>query len=156
MLIEINDELDFLTRHPNMKHDIEMVIEECLRTEDIPCTVEVSLSFVDKNRIQELNKEHRNIDRPTDVLSFPLLEDGELDTELDTEFDPVLIGDIVVCEQIAIEQAQEYGHSIEREVCFLVAHSMFHLLGYDHMDEGDETVMRTKQNLVLDTLGISR
>ncbi len=153
MLIDINDEVDFLQRNPALKEKIEIVIEECLRTEDIPCTVEVSLSFVDKVRIQELNKEHRNVDKPTDVLSFPLLEE---EFELNEEFDPVLIGDIVICEEIAIAQAEEFGHSLEREVCFLVAHSMLHLLGYDHMEEVDDELMRTKQNLVLDTLGINR
>ena len=112
---------------------------------------EVSLSFVDNKEIHELNKQFRGIDRPTDVLSFPMLSD-DFDIELEEES----LGDIVISLERAFEQSKEYNHSFEREVCFLVCHSTFHLLGYDHDTEENTKQMREKEEYILNKLNITR
>ena len=109
--------------------------------------MEVSVSFVDNEEIRELNREYRNVDSPTDVLSFPMEEDSL------GLFTP-LLGDIVISLERALEQSKEYGHSFEREIAYLTAHSMFHLLGYDHMTNEDKKVMREKEKSVMKTLKI--
>ncbi|MGN0594570.1 MAG: rRNA maturation RNase YbeY [Hominimerdicola sp.] len=116
---------------------------------------EVSVSFVNDETIHELNNEHRGIDRSTDVLSFPLGENGEYD--INHETGAYLLGDIVISLQTALKQAQIYGHSLEREVGFLTVHSMLHLLGYDHEESKlQERIMREKEEAILGNLGISR
>ena len=116
---------------------------------------EVSVSFVDDKQIHELNKEHRNIDRPTDVLSFPLGENGVYD--INHETGAYLLGDIVISLETAFRQAEIYGHSLEREVGFLTVHSMLHLLGYDHENGGLEAVrMREREETTLTQLGLKR
>ena len=116
---------------------------------------EVSVSFVNDKQIHKLNKEHRNIDRPTDVLSFPLGENGVYDVNHETG--AYLLGDIVISLETASRQAEIYGHSFEREVGFLTVHSMLHLLGYDHEESSlQERIMREKEEAILGNLGISR
>ncbi len=138
---------------------IRLLIRKCchavLTSESCKGDYEVSVTFVDNNEIHQLNKEYRNIDRPTDVLSFPLGEDGVYD--LDNETGMYLLGDIVISIETAYKQAEIYGHSLEREIGFLTVHSMLHLLGYDH-EEGklQERIMREKEEAILTTLGISR
>ncbi len=139
--------------------DIERLIEICtaaaLEEEGIDDTAEVSVTLVDNEGIRELNKEHRNIDRETDVLSFPLGDDDGY--EVDPDNDAIMLGDIVISLEKAAQQAQEYGHSYRREVAFLITHSLFHLLGYDHVNsEEEEKEMFGKQEKVLDKLGITR
>mgnify|MGYP001031908111 CR=1 FL=1 len=115
---------------------------------------EISVTFVDNNRIHELNKEYRNKDSATDVLSFPLGENGEYDTNPETG--AKMLGDIVISVEHALSQANLYGHGIEREVAFLTVHSMLHLLGYDHEKGGlERTIMREKEEQVLDALGLA-
>lgn len=126
---------------------INQVIEECLKEEEHSIDVEVSVSFVDNEEIRELNREYRDVDSPTDVLSFPMEEDSF------GLFTP-LLGDIVISLERALEQSKEYGHSFEREIAYLTAHSMFHLLGYDHMTDEDKKVMREKEKSVMKTLKI--
>lgn len=126
---------------------INQVIEECLKEEEHSTDVEVSVSFVDNEEIRELNKEYRNVDSPTDVLSFPMEEDSF------GLFTP-LLGDIVISLERALEQSKEYGHTFEREIAYLTAHSMFHLLGYDHMTDEDKRIMREKEKSVMKTLKI--
>lgn len=126
---------------------INQVIEECLKEEEHSIDVEVSVSFVDNEEIRELNREYRNVDSPTDVLSFPMEEDSL------GLFTP-LLGDIVISLERALEQSKEYGHSFEREIAYLTAHSMFHLLGYDHMTDEAKKVMREKEKSVMKTLKI--
>lgn len=129
--------------------------------QDIP--VEVSLSVVEREEIHRLNREFRQVDRPTDVLSFPLL-DFQSSTVRDTvemgevnpESQEVCLGDIVICQEIAEEQAREYEHSLRREMSFLTIHSMLHLLGYDHMEPEEEAEMCQKQEMILQSLGIDR
>ena len=115
---------------------------------------EISVTFVDNNRIHELNKEYRDKDSATDVLSFPLGENGEYDTNPETG--AKMLGDIVISVEHALSQANLYGHGIEREVAFLTVHSMLHLLGYDHEKSGlERTIMREKEEQVLDALGLA-
>ena len=137
--------------------DFEQLIERCtaaaLEEEEISEDAEVSVTLVDNERIRELNNEFREIDRETDVLSFPM---GDESFEVDPDNDAILLGDIVISLEKAQSQAEEYGHSFRREVAFLLTHSLFHLLGYDHMTPEDEKEMFAKQEAVLERLGISR
>ena len=128
---------------------------------DLP--VEVSLSIVGKAEIHRLNQEFRQIDRPTDVLSFPLLDfqTGSVretveSGDVNPETQEICLGDIVICREIAEEQAKEYQHSLRREMSFLTIHSMLHLLGYDHMEPDEEEAMCQKQEKILQAMGISR
>ena len=120
---------------------------------------EISVMFTDNEGIRVLNAQHRGIDRATDVLSFPMLEyddDGEMfDAPGDIE-DELCLGDIVISLERAAEQAEEYGHSFEREVGFLTVHSMLHLLGYDHMTEEEEKEMFGFQKEILAKMGLER
>lgn len=121
---------------------------------DFPC--EISLTFVDNERIHELNKEYRGKDAPTDVLSFPLFEDGEIEYDDETG-EPAALGDIVISMERAASQAEEYGHSLEREVGFLCCHSVLHLLGYDHeVSKEDEEYMNETCEDILEDLGLPR
>ncbi|AIQ48774.1 metalloprotease [Paenibacillus sp. FSL R7-0273] len=125
---------------------------------------EVDLTFVDNDRIHELNREYRGIDRPTDVLSFAMNEAGEDEPEIiyavdgDEEYGeiPNSLGDIIISVTRAKEQAEEYGHSLERELGFLFVHGFLHLLGYDHQDAESEAEMMSKQEQVLVQVGLTR
>lgn len=149
-----SDEQDKLT----LDFDAVQLAEDCAREalieEEIEDDAEVSLTFTDNAGIRELNKRYREIDRETDVLSFPML--GEDGFEVNPETDALLLGDIVISLEKAKAQSEEYGHSMKREVAFLMAHSLFHLLGYDHMSPEEEAEMFAKQENVLRRLGITR
>ncbi len=141
------------------------VIEEAIEYVNCPYETEVNLLLTMNEEIHQMNMEFREIDRPTDVLSFPMVdyeEAGEFDflEELDEYFHPesgeLMLGDIVISKEKVIEQAEEYGHSIEREYAFLIAHSMLHLFGYDHMEEDERIVMEQKQSEILERLQILR
>ena len=126
-----------------------------LRMEQFQGSAEISVRFVDNAMIRELNRDHRGIDKETDVLSFPLGENGVYDVNNDTG--AYVLGDIVISVEKAMEQADAYGHSLEREIAFLSVHSMLHLLGYDHVNGGLEAVrMREKEEEVLTQLGLRR
>lgn len=126
-----------------------------LKMEEFLESAEVEVTFVDDNEIHELNKEFRNIDRSTDVLSFPLGENGVYDTNPATG--AKMLGDVVISLEHAVAQAEEYGHTLQREVAFLTVHSMLHLLGYDHINGGIEAeTMREKEEEVLVKMGLSR
>lgn len=138
---------------------MRLLIRRCctavLVMEEFPQDAEISVSIVDNERIHELNKQYRNIDSETDVLSFPLGENGVYDINYDTN--EAELGDIVISLEKAEEQAKRYGHSLEREVGYLTVHSMLHLLGYDHELGGIELVrMREKEEKVLTELGLRR
>lgn len=145
---------------------ISRVIEECLDYEECPYETEISILLTDDNEIREINKQFRGMDKPTDVLSFPAIEYelagdfSDLEKDLGEYFNPetgeLLLGDIVISVDRAIEQAENYGHSIAREIAFLTAHSMFHLMGYDHMSDEERIAMEKKQEEVLDRLEIYR
>lgn len=138
--------------------DMEALIEQCtaaaLDEEEIAEDAEVSVTLVDNARIREMNAEFRDIDRETDVLSFPLGDENGFEVDPDT--DAILLGDIVISLERARAQAEEYGHGFRREVAFLLTHSLFHLLGYDHMTPDEEAEMFAKQEKVLQKLGITR
>lgn len=138
---------------------VRMLVRRCctavLVHEEFDGDAEVSVSFVDDEMIREYNKQFRNIDRSTDVLSFPLGENGVYDINYETG--AKLLGDIVISIPHAFAQAEEYGHSLQREIGFLTVHSMLHLLGYDHVNGGLESVrMREKEETVLTKLGLKR
>lgn len=138
---------------------IERVVQKTLE-EEVEGDYEVSISFVDNDEIKELNKQYRGKDTATDVLSFPLLEFEETEEDYENEEEYVqedkLLGDIVISLEKAKEQAEEYGHSFERELAFLTAHGMLHLLGMDHEDEDEEKEMIVKQDRILSLLNINR
>lgn len=138
---------------------MRMLIKRCcqavLEYEKFEGDAEVSVSFVDNAEIRKLNRIYRNKDKSTDVLSFPLGEDGKYD--INNETGAYLLGDVVISLETAVKQAYIYGHSLEREVGFLTVHSMLHLLGYDHETSAlDAANMNEKQELILEKLGISR
>lgn len=138
---------------------IRLLLRRCchavLQLEGFKGSVEVSVSFVDNEQIKELNKKHRDIDRETDVLSFPLGENGEYD--INPESGAYMLGDVVISIEKAMQQAEEFGHSLDREMAFLTVHSILHLLGYDHVNGGLEEVrMREKEETVLTQLGLKR
>ena len=138
---------------------VRMLVRRCcnavLINEQFEGSAEISVRFVDDETIHQLNLEFRNVDRSTDVLSFPLGEDGVYDVNMDTGVK--MLGDIVISMEHAVMQAKLYGHSLQREIAFLTVHSMFHLLGYDHEAGGLEMVrMREKEETVLTQLGLKR
>ncbi len=156
--IEVNDE--FVN---NLKKVINFALEE----EEVKVQTEVSLLFVDNEEIRQINKETRNIDKSTDVLSFPMLEfhNGRVFKEeyKDYQFGPaecdgdeLILGDIVLSLERAKEQSVEYNHSFEREASYLVVHSVLHLLGYDHMQEEEKKIMRAREEEILGKLNIFR
>ena len=138
---------------------VRMLVRRCcnavLVNEQFDGSAEISVRFVDDETIHQLNLEFRNIDRSTDVLSFPLGENGVYDINMDTG--AKMLGDIVISMQHAVMQSKLYGHSLQREIAFLTVHSMFHLLGYDHEAGGLEMVrMREREETVLTQLGLKR
>ena len=136
---------------------IKKSVAEALKQESFAYPAEVSVSFVDNESIHKLNLEYREKDKPTDVLSFPMWEKEELCDGSALDGHAVTLGDIIISAEKAQAQAQEYGHSIEREICFLSVHSVLHLLGYDHeTSEEDEIYMKTKQEDVLVKIGLPR
>lgn len=154
IFIDYNNEQDKLTPPEDMEQLIEKCTAAALAEEDIEDDAEVSVTLVDNERIRGMNAEFRGIDRETDVLSFPLGDEEGF--EVDPDADAILLGDIVISLEKAQSQAEEYGHSFGREVAFLITHSLFHLLGYDHMTEDEEKEMFAKQEKVLQRLGITR
>ena len=146
---------------------LEKVIGEVLRQESCPYDTQICVSFVEDEEIRRRNRDYRQTDRVTDVLSFPLvpfqepadfrfLESPEAAACFDPDTEELCLGDIVIAPERAALQAEEYGHSLQREIAFLTAHSTLHLLGYDHMTEEEAAVMESKQENVLQKLGITR
>ena len=150
----------------NYQELAQQVVDFCLDYVAFPYEAEVNLTLTDNDGIHAINKEFRDIDRPTDVLSFPMLnytqpgEFGFLDDEDSDDFNPdtgeALLGDIVISVEKVVEQAESFGHSIEREYAFLITHSMLHLFGYDHMEEEEAKVMEQKQKDILNQMNILR
>lgn len=160
--VEQETEVSFDFDHEALAKNVIMYTME---HECFPYEAEVNVTLVDLEEIHRINREFRQIDRPTDVLSFPLLayeEPGDFSKleEDPDNFNPdtgeILLGDIILCVPKILEQAKEYGHSVRREYAFLIVHSMLHLFGYDHMTEEDAARMEQKQNEILDKLQISR
>ncbi|MBO5453455.1 MAG: rRNA maturation RNase YbeY [Clostridia bacterium] len=151
--IELTDELNSL---------IENVIKTALSIHGIDCDTEVSLLFTDADEIRQINNDYRNTDKVTDVLSFPQLEFEEEGVIMEEylpkagEYPYLSLGDVVINVEQVYAQAQEFGHSRERETGYLVTHSILHLLGYDHMEEDEKKRMRAKEEEIMSVLGIGR
>ncbi len=161
MKISIRNEQKKFKVTRELKALIKRVLECGIAFMEFSSNVEISIMLVDDEEIHALNKLHRGIDRATDVLSFPMFEydeDGEIDiSECDFgENGEILLGDIVISLQRAAAQAEEYGHSFEREIGFLTAHSLLHLLGYDHIEPEEEKEMFALQEEILKRLELSR
>lgn len=139
----------------NLEKDLEKVIKEVLKLENVDeKKCEISISFVDEEKIRQLNKDFRSIDRVTDVLSFPIEDFFNEDRETLLEKPYLMLGDVVICLDVARRQAEELGHSFEREIMYLTCHSILHLLGYDHMEDNDKKIMRSKEKEVMKNLGV--
>ncbi len=150
--------------------DCQELLELCLKTvmeeENCPYEAEVNVVLTDNERIREMNRAFRGVDAPTDVLSFPMLtfdspsDFSHVEDEAVDNFDPdtgeLLLGDMMISAEKVLEQAREYGHSVEREYSFLTVHSLLHLCGYDHMEEEDRLLMEQRQAVIMDRLGILR
>ena len=136
---------------------IKKAVFETLKEEKFPAAAEVSVTFVDNEEIHTLNREYREKDKPTDVLSFPMWEPEDIEEGTYEDGHAVMLGDIILSVEKARAQAEEYGHSIRRELAFLSVHSTLHLLGYDHeVSEEDEKYMNTKQEEILTRIGQPR
>lgn len=146
MEVLIDNRQDKIELEDGIYKAIEDAIKELLLLEDKSLDCEISVSFVDNAEIKELNKLYRNVDKVTDVLSFPMGDDGLLSIKM--------LGDVIISAEKALEQSIEYDHSLCREIIYLTVHSMFHLLGYDHMEEDEKKIMRSKEKEVMKKLEI--
>lgn len=161
--IEKETEVEFLFDYEKLA---EEVIHFTIEYEEFPYEPEVNLTLMDNAGIREVNRDYREIDAPTDVLSFPMLsyeqagDFSKLEEDYDDNFNPdtgeIMLGDIIISVERVREQAKEYGHSERREFAFLLVHSMLHLFGYDHMTPEDAAVMEPKQEEILNTMNIVR
>lgn len=144
----------------------EAVISETLDYEDCPYEVQVNIILTTNEEIRQINLEQRGVDAPTDVLSFPMIEyaypsdftvlEGDSMDNFDPDSGELILGDIVISVDKVMEQAEKYNHGVKREYAFLIAHSMLHLFGYDHMDEVERENMEIRQDEILNRLGITR
>ena len=155
-------EVSFLDLEENKEYIrlIEKVIDKCFEEENLKnLNIYMSITLTVPKQIHKLNKEYRNVDRPTDVLSFPMFEKEEIDSIIknkEKQLVPEPLGDIVISiEQVEI-QAKEYGHSFERELSYMLVHGFYHLMGYDHIEEKDKIIMRPKEEKILKDLKITR
>ncbi|MFF5993750.1 rRNA maturation RNase YbeY [Lysinibacillus sp. KU-BSD001] len=152
--------IDFLDETNEVKDEhialVEKLLQHAAKVENIEEGSEVSITFVTNEAIHEINREYRDKDQPTDVISFALEEMGEGEIQIIGEGIPRVLGDIIISTDRTREQAEEYGHSFERELGFLAVHGFLHLLGYDHMTEEDEKEMFGKQDEILSSFGLSR
>ena len=153
--------IEYLDIEKNKEYEetISKVLDKCFEVEHLPKkNLLVSVTLTNPKNIKRINKEYRNIDQSTDVLSFPMFEKEELDkmiNEPNWEYNDILGDMIISIEQVEI-QAREFGHSFERELSYMVVHSFYHLMGYDHIKEEDKNEMRPKEEYVLNELGITR
>ena len=136
-----------------MMNKIEEAAKACLEMEGVDENLaEISLTFVDMEEIQQLNREYRDTDSVTDVLSFPQFESKDEFPETGE----IIMGDVVICTEKAMLQAEEFGHSPEREIIYLFTHSLLHLMGYDHMEEDEKQIMRQKEEAVMNRIDLGR
>ncbi|MCV9884895.1 rRNA maturation RNase YbeY [Metabacillus halosaccharovorans] len=152
--IDSHDETNELTEE--QIRTVEELLQFAADVEDVSEGAELSVTFVTNERIQEVNREYRDKDQPTDVISFALEEMSEGELEIVGGDLPRVLGDIIISIPRAREQAEEYGHSFMRELGFLSVHGLLHLLGYDHMTDSEEKVMFTKQKEILNNYGLKR
>lgn len=166
-MILISNEQDEICYEKGLDDTIEKIVNFTLGEQQVEVPCEISLTFVNNNEIRELNKNYREIDSETDVLSFPMLEypEGKYFKDVYTGYkfkdefkdgDNLVLGDIVISLEKAKDQANEYNHPFIREVCYLTVHSMLHLLGYDHMEEEMKKVMREEEEKILSAFNLER
>lgn len=157
VLLDINWEEQTIPEHERerIKKYFEQGIAEAIRVAEGPGEAEVSLTLVDDQRIHELNRDYRGVDRPTDVLSFALRDEVEDEPEI-LDFEEVILGDIIISVERARLQAEDYGHSLERELVYLAVHGTLHLMGYDHETEEDKAEMRHQEETVMNKIGLFR
>ena len=154
-------QLEYLDLEENNEYEkiVKRVVEQCFKEEKlIDSKLYISITLTTPEHIHEINKQYRDVDKETDVLSFPMFEKNELDNKIrnqDFEHEDVL-GDIVISIEKVKEQAKEYGHSFEREFSYMLVHGFYHLMGYDHIEEKDKIIMRPKEEAILNKLGIRR
>ncbi|WP_346934870.1 rRNA maturation RNase YbeY [Clostridium sp.] len=166
-MIYMDDRQSLISVEKDLEENIKEIIDYALKEEQVLIPYEVSLIYVDNETIREINVDTRGIDRATDVLSFPMLdyEDKKVFKEcylnhkfsiVDLNEGNLVLGDIVLSLERAQEQSEEFGHSFIREVCYLVTHSILHLLGYDHMEDEDKVIMRAREEEILSKFNIER
>ncbi len=148
-----------ITEEPKYEEIVDKVFAKCFEEEQLQNTkLYITVTFTSPQNIQKINQEYRNIDKATDVLSFPMFERQEIEENIkgkSLQHEDIL-GDIVISIPKVEEQAKEYGHSFERELSYMLVHGFYHLMGYDHMEEEDKKEMRAKEEKILGTLNISR
>lgn len=154
-------ELVYKDIEENEKYEeiIQLVIDKCFNIENLEnLNLYISVTLTTPHEIRSINNEFRKIDKETDVLSFPMFEKNEIDdmVKYGKNEVPETIGDIIISVERVSQQAQEYGHSFERELAYMVVHGFYHLIGYDHMNDNDKIVMREKEEKVLNMLNINR
>lgn len=154
-------EIEYLDLDENEEYEkiIKPVIVECYKEEKLENSkLTIQITLTDPKNIRKLNKQYRNIDKETDVLSFPMFEKEDIDLKVENQdfLHEDILGDMVISIQRVKEQAEEYGHSFKRELSYMVVHSFYHLMGYDHMEENDKVQMRKKEDVILNRLGITR
>ncbi len=155
VFVSVRNDQDTVKIPVGMRSVVRKCCKAVLDEEGFDDKAEISVYFITNEKIKELNKEFRGKNKVTDVLSFPLGENGEFDENPETG--ALLLGDIVISLEKAFAQAKEYGHSFEREVAYLATHSMLHLLGYDHVNGGqEELIMRSKEEKILTSMNIRR
>lgn len=151
----------------DLENNIKKMIDFTLKEEKLKVDYEISVIFIDNDEIKKLNKKFRNIDRVTDVLSFPMLEYDKgkvykqiylnhIFNDYDLDNGKLVLGDIALSLERAMEQSNEFGHGFQREVCYLLIHSVLHLLGYDHMDEEEKAIMRKNEEYILNKFNLNR
>jgi len=151
---------DEIEKNKEYEDKVVQVIEKCFLEENLKhLNLYISITLTTPTKIRELNKEYRNIDKETDVLSFPMFEKYEIDEIVEKQEKRLVtetIGDIVISVERVHEQAKEYGHSFERELSYMLVHGFYHLMGYDHIEEEDKKIMRPKEEKILNELNILR
>ena len=154
-------EITYLNIEENKKYEktIERVVHKCFEEEELlDSKLMITITLTTPEDIRKINKEYRKIDKSTDVLSFPMFEKSELEEKIinkDFLYEDVL-GDIIISIEKVKEQAEEYGHSFERELSYMIVHGFYHLMGYDHIEEEDKKIMRPKEEKILNELKITR
>ena len=154
MIISMENAQDKIVLGEYLEKRLQDGLNAVAKLHDLDDMTEVDITIVDDEEIHQLNRDYRNVDRPTDVLSFALDEDDEDEPEL-LEGQLHLLGDIIISAETATRQAEEFGHGLEREIVYLAVHGLLHLLGYDHMVEEDKVIMRSKEEEALRAINLA-
>lgn len=155
MIINFENDQNKIQLGEYLEQRLQDGLNAVARLHDLTDATEVDITIVDDEEIHALNRDYRNVDRPTDVLSFALDEEAEDEPELLDGPEEHLLGDIIISAETAQRQAEEFGHGLEREIVYLAVHGLLHLLGYDHMNDEDKAVMRAKEEEALREISLS-